>query len=296
MVEAQIYAQYPDAEILEVADYTQEFPKIIPNKFWDMWGADFEYVLPNAYPIKTYDKFEESITGEMIDPMAALVETMGTLGPGQHCWIQLVLQPLPETWRKEKPQQDVLAKLTGRETPPEKTILDHLREVFSSLWAGLFSAVEFKGAEKKEQQPLEFRLTPQEKDTLKAVEEKFGRNCFKTKFRFVLLGRKEVFGKMKPGTIIGAIKQFNDINVNQIKPEEISKTYGKIFGVEPRASFRKRKLYARYKSRNMEGVNMAMSAKELATIYHFPDISVKSPAVPRTMSRLGAAPANLPVE
>jgi hypothetical protein len=296
MVEAQIYAQYPDAEIIEVEDYAQRFPKIIPNKKWDLWGADFEYVLPNAFPIRTYDKFEESITGEMIDPMAALLETMGTLGPGQHCWMQIILQPLAETWKKEPAQQDIFAKLTGREAPPEKTIMDHLAEVFTNIWGALFAPVEFAKIEKKDQAPLEFRLTPQEKDTLKAVEEKFGKNCFKTKLRFMVLGRKEVFGGMKAGTIIGAIKQFNDINVNQIKPEEISKTYGKIFGVGPRAAFRKRKLYGRYRSRSMDGVQMVMSVKELATVYHFPDMSVRSPAVTRTSAKLGAAPLNLPVE
>lgn len=295
LVEAQIYAQYPDAEILEVEDYYNKFPKIIPSKNWEMWGSDFEFVLANAYSLKTYDKFEESVTGEMLDPMAALIETMGVLGPGQHCWIQFVLQPLPEPWKKEKAQQAVMDKITGREAAPQKGIWDDLTDVFFNLWSGLFGPVEFAKAEKKEQAPLEFRLTPQEKETLKAVEEKLGRNCFKTKMRFVVLGKREVFSGIKYGAIIGAIKQFNDIHMNQIKPEDITKTYGKIFGKKPRGDFRKRKLYDRYRKRNMDGPIMVLCTKELATIFHFPDIGVKSPSVPRVASKLGSAPSNLPI-
>ena len=81
MVESQIYAQYPEAQILEVEDYYNKFPKVIPNKDWDLWGADFTFVQSDPYyPIKTYDQFEESITGEMIDPMAAMVEAQVAIG------------------------------------------------------------------------------------------------------------------------------------------------------------------------------------------------------------------------
>ncbi|HLD34432.1 MAG TPA: hypothetical protein VJB62_01065, partial [Patescibacteria group bacterium] len=56
-----------------------------------------------------------------------------------------------------------------------------------------------------------------------------------------------------------------------------------------------RKIYNRYRNRNMDGALMVFSTKELATLYHFPDMGVKSPAIIRTESKLGAAPANLPV-
>jgi hypothetical protein len=296
LVESQIYAQYPDAEILQVEDYYFKYPKVIPNKKWDMWGADYEFVLPNAYPIKTYDKFEESVTGEMVDPMGPIVEIFGSLGPGQHMFLQYILQPLPEVWKKEKPQQDIIEKLTGRGTDAPTGLLGHLADVFSNLISGMFSVVEFKKAEKKEQQPLEFRLTPVEKDTLKSVEEKLGKNCFKTKIRFIYLAHRENMDKTKVSAFNGSFKQFSDINMNQIKPEDVTKTYGKIFLTERISSFRKRKLWGRYKNRDMNGPTIVLSTKELATLFHFPDMGVKSPSVPRTSSKLGAAPSNLPVQ
>jgi hypothetical protein len=86
------------------------------------------------------------------------------------------------------------------------------------------------------------------------------------------------------------------MNFNQVKPEDVSKTYGKIFLTKPRADFRKRKIYDRYRNRNMDGTNIVLSTKELATMFHFPDMGVKSPSVSRTAGRLGSAPGNLPIE
>lgn len=297
MIEAQIYAQYPDAEIIEVEDYMRRFPLIIPNKKWDLWGADMEFTAHNIYPIKTYDKFEESVTGEMVDPMAAMCEVLGTLGPGQYIFLQYVLQPIPESWKKDKKQKDELDKITGREKAPEVSVWAHLGDVFSNVFKGMMGPVDFKAAEKKEQAPLEFRLTPVEKEVLKAVEEKLGRNVFYTKMRLIVLGKKENFDRAKIAAFMGTIKQFSDINMNQIKPEDITKTYGKIFFIKRMESFRKRKIWGRYRSRNgADGPKIVLSTKELATVFHFPDMGVKAPSVPRTASKLGSAPPNLPVQ
>lgn len=296
LIEAQIYAQYPGAEVNEVPDYCNSSPRIIPNKNWDLWGVDFEFVKEDAYPLRTYDKFEESITGEMIDPSAAFLETLGTFGPGQSAWLQFVLQPLPEKWSKEPAQKAVHDKITGRMASPSKGLWDHLMDVFFNLFTALSQSVEFKAAAVKEQLPLEARLTPAEKDTLKSVEEKLGRNCFKTKMRLLLIGRKETFDRSKIAAIVGAIKQFNDIHANQVKPEDLTKTYANVFRVEARADFRKRKIYGRYKGRSMDGPTIVLSVKELATLFHLPDTGVKSPAISRVSSRLGSAPSNLPIE
>jgi hypothetical protein len=298
MVESQIYAQYPEAQILEVEDYYNKFPKVIPNKDWDLWGSDFTFVQSDPYyPIKTYDQFEESITGEMIDPMAAMVETLGTLGPGQHIWLQYVLVPVLEG-DSIKGGKTLADKLKGKPAAESGgRFLTDIMDVFANIFAGLFKPPEFKTvAAKKDEQPLDTRLSPMERDVLKAVEENLGKNFFKTKMRMIYLGKRDGFDKSFVGTFIGALKQFNDLNMNQIKPEDISKTYGIIFFTEKIAALRKRKIYDRYRRRNTDGANMLFSTKELATMFHFPDISVKSHAITQTTSKLGAAPPNLPTE
>jgi len=293
LIEAQIYAQFPDSEITEVEDYVDKFPKTVPNKNWDLWGTDIELAMPDPYPIKTYDKFEEDITGTMIDPLAAMAEVIGRLGPGQNIWLQIIVEPLKEIWRQDEMELvDELAKKAGTK---EKNILDHLADVFSNLIKGFSQVVEFEKDEKKDDQPVEFKLTPGEKEVLKAVEENLGRNAFKTKMRLIYLGRQEVFDKSFVSAFFGSLKQFNDLNLNNLKPQDDSKTYANYFFKKDRLAYRQRRIYKRYKDRSMDGLTFVFTTKELATIYHFPDMGVKAPSITTLGSKRGSAPSNLPV-
>lgn len=296
MLEAQIYAQFPGAQIIEVEDYYNKFPKIVPNRDWDLWGSDFDFVQKDPYyPIKTYDQFEESITGEMIDPMAAIVEQLGTLGPGQHIWLQYMTVMIGEG-DSIKAGKVLIDKLKGKEVVAPMGLFGHLLDVFKNIIPALSAPVEFKTAAKKEDAPLDTRLSPMEREVLKSVEENAGKNFFKTKMRLIYIGKKDGFDRGYVGGIVGAIKQFNDSHFNGVKPEAVSKTVGTIFFTKQRADFRKRKIYDRYRRRNMDGYNLILSTKELATMYHFPDMTVKSPSLTQITSKVGVAPANLPVE
>jgi hypothetical protein len=294
LIEAQIYAQFPDAEIFEIPDYVNKFPKIIPNKNWDLWGSDLEFKMPDPYPIKTYDKFEEDVTGTIIDPLAAMAEVIGKLGPGQHIWLQHVILPLPETWRNE--ELKLINKLAKKAEKKEKNLLEHMAEVVANFPKAFVGPIEFAANEPEKDQPVEFKLTPGEKEVLKAVEENLGRNAFKTKMRLLVFGRKEVFDKTLVSSFFGSLKQFSDLNLNNLKPNDVSKTYANYIMKKSRLEARQRKIYRRYKSRSMDGALMVFSTKELATLFHFPNMEVKAPSVTMIQSKRGTAPSNLPIE
>lgn len=293
LIEAQIYAQFPDAEIVEVEDYVNRFPKVIPNRDWDLWGTDVELVRPDPYPIKTYDKFEEDITGTMIDPLAAMAEVIGKLGPGQHIWLQYIIQPLQEKWREG--ELKLIEKLSKKAEKKEMNVLEHLIEAIVSVPRAFFGPIEFASSEAKDEQPLEFKLTPGEKEVLKAVEENFGKNAFRTKMRLLILGRKEGFDKTYVSSFFGSIKQFSDLNLNNLKPNDASKTYANYLMKKQRMAARQRKIYRRYRSRSMDGKKVIFSTKELATLFHFPNMEVKAPSVTKIESKRGTAPSNLPI-
>jgi len=295
LIEANVYAQYPNAEVFEVDDYTKDFPKTIPNKHWDVWGADMEFLKPDPFPIRTYDDFKEDITGNMIDPMAAMVETLGRLGPGQHIWLQYVLWPQQEKWNTEKAQRNVVEEIAGRLKDEKLGVWGDFMDVISNVIKGIFELVEFESKEKNEEQPLEFRLTPVERDILKKVEENLSYNSFCVKMRYLILGKKEVFDKSFVSTFTGSLKQFNDQNLNSFKPQDASKTYANYLFKESRLEHKKRKIYRRYRDRDMDGVTFTMSSREMATVYHFPDMGVMAPTTPRVDSKKGSAPANLPI-
>ena len=67
LVEASVYAQYPNAEITEVRDYTQDVPSEYPNEEWDLWGTEYVLSDDDAVPLRTYKYFEDKIRGEFVD-------------------------------------------------------------------------------------------------------------------------------------------------------------------------------------------------------------------------------------
>jgi hypothetical protein len=98
IVESAVYAQYPDAELIEVEDYTNNLPKDIPNKDWEMWGASYKLRVADPYPIKTYTKFfevsPEAKEETKVVPMSLIVENLSKIGKGEHLWIQFGITPI----------------------------------------------------------------------------------------------------------------------------------------------------------------------------------------------------------
>ena len=293
LLESQLYAQYPGAEIREVEDYMNNFPKIVPNRDWDLWGTDIILSEPDPFPIKTYDKFEEDITGTMIDPVAGFVELFASVPPGQNLMWQMVTYPLSDTWKKD--QIKYVQKLAGRGATEKGGILQDLLEVFTHFFKGLMGPVEFPKKGKKEEQPLAFRLTPGESEQLKALETNIGKNAYQIKMRFLNVGRKEGFDNTLQTTFFGIMRQFSDFNSNALRPDN-TKTTAAYLAVDSRLQTMKRRIYARYRDRSMDGNTFAFSTTEFATVYHLPDMGVVTPALPRVESKKGTAPFNLPME
>jgi hypothetical protein len=299
LVEAHLYSQYPDIIINEVPDYVNDIPKVVPNSQWNLWGTDWEFVKHTAFPIKTYQHFEESVTGKMIDPMAGLAEAMSKLPPGQKLWLQIIVSPQSPSWTKEN-GRPLIEKLKGNEVKDEglfERIGTDMKDVFSNLFKGLSSPVEFAEKAKKDQQPLEFRLTTKERDILKEVEEKLGKLQYRTKIRMVYVGRREGYDKsLGVSTFVGGLKQFNDDNLNSLKPNDDSKTYANYIFTKTRERYRQRKLLRRYRNRSFDGVTITMNTEELATLFHLPDMQVAAPSLARAEAKRGGAPINLPID
>ncbi|PID52545.1 MAG: hypothetical protein CR972_01350 [Candidatus Moraniibacteriota bacterium] len=301
IMESILYAQYPDLEIVEAEDYTQKVPQVIPNEEWTLKGFDLNLLKPDAYPIKTYQYFEEDVTGKMIDPLASLMEVISNLGPGQHIWIQYVIQADRPNWFDDWGKMTV-DDFLGKVSKPKGLMARFgydLNQVLGGIITGVFKAPEltpFSEPEKGPDDPLEFRLTPGEKQVLKAIEENISKAMFSVNMRIVLVGRKDFFSGTNLGGAMTVVKQFADNHTNQLVPVDRSKVYADYVGVESRSAFRARKLLRRYRDRDDTGFQFHFSTAELATVFHLPDMSIEAPSVQRTDSRRGTAPSNLPFE
>lgn len=306
LVEAHFYAQYPDIEIVEVDDYVTQVPRSVPNNEWDMWGVEFKLLKPDLYPIRTYKFFEESVTGKMIDPLAGLVEVIGKAPPGQNMWLQLIITPVKEDWGP-KQGQATIEEFLGHEKVESPGIFARLWHDLSEIFSNLFTALLGKEIEwtalgeapAKDEAPVEFRLTPGQKDVLKALESNIGKPMYRVKMRYIYVGRREGFSKQTGvSAFIGGIKQFNDLNLNSMVPDDLTKTYANYLWVDSRTRYRQRKLFRRYISRDTDDQanRFMLSSEELATLFHIPDMQVVAPSLTRVVAKRGGAPANLPVQ
>lgn len=299
LVESGLYAQYPGVEVVEAQDYTLNVPRILPNKEWKLFGFDYKLQKHDAFPIRTYKKFEEDITGKMIDPLHMLLENMSALGPGQQMWLQYIIQPDSPRWVETQGQAEI-DKLLGREKAPSSVfgrLFKDIMDVLSGIFTGFFSPPEYSPFEKesKDEQPVEFRLTPGEKGRLTALEENLAKAFFGVKMRLVVVGKKDGFTKANVSAVNGSIvKPFNDNFHNSLQPESSTKTDADHLFVDAIAGRRTRVLLERYRDRDPSGVTFRFSTEELATVFHMPDMSVLAPGIQFAGSKRGGAPSNLP--
>ncbi|HNW71804.1 MAG TPA: hypothetical protein PKZ36_02075 [Candidatus Paceibacterota bacterium] len=96
LIETQMYAQYPQAQIKEVDDYTLAVDEISDNSKYNLWGCEFWLDKPEAYPIKTYVDFgldKDPKEEFKVDPIAPIIELFGSLKKGEQMWLQFVITP-----------------------------------------------------------------------------------------------------------------------------------------------------------------------------------------------------------
>jgi len=311
LVEAAIYSQYPDAEITEVNDYTQGLPTFFPDEEYDIFGSEYILVKNSVYPIKTYKHFEHQMgepETQYKDPMAVLMDLMGSMKKGEQLWYQILTIPISAKWEDEG--EDEIKKIIGEKTKgnnlADKLIdgivnfMGSLSEMIYSLWGD----IETKKAEEKESQFKMMNLKPRQKKQVEEIQEKVGKIGFGVKIRYLYIAKKEMMNKNKVAYgFTGYMKQFNFNDLNSYKPDTgdggtmTKVTYDRIFG-KYRVNARKNKLMAAYKFRSDARGRLPhiLNTEELASIWHFPiEASVKAPLVQKAPGRKAEPPAGLPV-
>jgi hypothetical protein len=297
LVEAAVYAQYPDAIITEVEDYTKDFAKQrFPNEKYEMYGTEMQFTKTDAYPIRTYPMFEHALSQELKDPMAGLLEILSRAKLGEKVWIQLVLKPISDSWTGIG--KNLVNKITGKGSA-EKGIFDFIPNFFLKILVIIRDAIS-PSQEVDERKKEEFsvqKLTPGEVDILKAIQSKISKIAFKTVFRIVYLSPTELFDKERVvnGTI-GALQQFSILDLNSLKPNKKQTTKIDYFLKRRREDLRKNRILSKYVKRSDEGSKIILNIEELATLYHFPMETVKVPLLSKTQSKRSEPPIGLPVD
>lgn len=307
IVEAAIYSQYPDSEIIQVEDYTQNVPKEWPAEGWDLWGTEFALTKNDAFPIRTYEEFEHSMSQQFLDPLVTLLEAMGRLGPGEQAWVQIVITPADDGWKNAG--EKVVKQLIGAKVPQKKNILQRLfgpifDQIIDILYQGLGSSFGPAGGSSdsgsNDPPTLMLHLSPGERTVVEQVQKKLSKIGYQSKMRFIYIGKKESFSKARGvAGPMGGFRQFTSLSSNSPKPHSRTITAANYFMVKKRIEIRQKKILSAFRGRSQGlggGSGVMFNSEELASLWHFPGMSIRAPRVKRSGNKMVEPPTELPTD
>lgn len=304
LVESSVYAQYPDAQITEIEDYTTGFPSTFPDEKYNMYGTEFVLVANELLPLRTYQEFEHQMSQEYKDPLTTLLEGLNKLGPGEQVWLQFIIVPTSEDWKK--PASAYIKKVMGQ--APKSSgggILSNAFGELGNLSSEMQKQVTGIGAgeaPKKPEKPAMMMLPPDDAARADGAARKIKKIGFKTKIRFIYIAQKEKFhAPHGVHNMVGFIKQYNTGDLNSLKPDtKHVGVHAHYIYVEPRKNMKRTKLMMRYKARSWYGGRdvFVLNTEELATLWHFPLKTDTAPIrhmVQKTEFKHTPPPSRLPI-
>ena len=316
LIETQMYAQYPQAQVKVVEDYTLAVDEISEESGWNLWGCEFGLTKPEAYPVKTYVDFgldKDPKEEFKVDPISSVIELFGSIGKGEQMWMQVVVTPSKKKyhekgtlfghhdWVKEAEIQlsKILAPYTGTKLSLGNKITTEVR------------APSF--------------LEPM----IKGITAKINKLGFDTGIRIAYVAKTDVFPfgtrNNNSRNIRLIFRQYENPYLNGFNRINSTQAdqYGGIFMSSPSAVnlFKRRHLHA-YREREFFHLPMrhhlfnkhvvpwpfmsifkaffhpqtfVLNTEELATLWHFPGQILKVPTLERIESKEASPPTNLPM-
>ena len=305
VMEAQVYSQFVHAEIREVEDYVFNIPLNFPNKTWDMWGCKLQLDREEYYPIRTYQHMIDLTKTDQpfLDPLAGLMEVMSKIRQGEQIWIQILFRPKADAWRVQA--RALADKLFGRKpkAKAEGFFMFDIRTWFESFYNVVYEIFTdtpgpYAGAAKEEDKDKAtlMMLSPAERDIIAGIEEKAAKKGYECKMQFCYLFKKEVANIGNVAAIMGIITQFANLSMNSLRPlpKTITSRAYYLF-TEQRKFFKKRVIMRWMRSRSFWEQGYVLNIEELASLYHFPTVAVRSPATPYIDAKKGGPPGDLPM-
>lgn len=296
LIEGQLYAQYPGIQIAEAPDYTRLISA--KSEEWSIWGCDFKHTGKDPLPIKTYieyglDRVQKE--PEQVDPLANLIEFMGSLGKGEYIWLQFIVRMHKgEKYRKVNDKGDVW---TWKDEAKE--LVDKIRKETRSPYFDPLTGKEMPGFPNP---------TKGESERMAAIERNVSKQGFDVGGRGVYLARPEKFNPIMITHMITLFKPFSSEGWNGIRAAAWLMKFDDYpweIGVEKMKNQYRAKLIEAFRRRQFffdpfgYGIPaheaMVMSTEELATVYHIPSSGVETPGLARIQSATSEAPPNLPV-
>ena len=326
LVEGQIYAQYPNVEIEDVADYSgrEEVevavsePKreegveegLIPldallkkesksfinvDEFKNAVCAEIRLDDPDIYPIKRYSQFEDKKAKVALDPLASITSTLAKFNdPDEQAWIQIVVRPLDDKWRKVFMKciniinGRVFFNIESLQNIYARTFITRSK-IVRTVFFPIYWVMKFQG------------IRSGMADMSSKKEEKIGDETSRTHEKESSMDAAvDKSGKLlfESNIRIVYVPKTNNRELSLLKLREIAGSF-KQFNIPQLNGFTiKEILYGkdaveRFNKREM--INpFVLSVEELATVYHLPNVTVTTPNIYWVRSKMVEPPNDLP--
>lgn len=295
-IEARIYGQFPEAKITEVdRDYVDEVP-YSPDTY-DLWATEYNKKIAHAAPLKTYTDWlldKNTDTPEIqVDPLTNILEFLSTVKADEYVWIQIVM--------KARKKDEWYGFYTGNSF--EKKAEELKKSIAETAIKRAQDLTSDEAEKKKVGSRGSTLLSEGEKDAVSAIGRSLGKQVFDCGIRGMYVVKKGKFDLSRVNNLVRLWDPFRweggwqSLNVTRGKSifDYPWQDWGDI-----RKTMISKKLFFWYKHRAYFYVPydqnaVCMTTEELATLWHFPNSEVKTPALQRVPSRRAPAPSNLPL-
>lgn len=322
LVETQLYAQYPQAQIKVVEDYTLAVDHVSEHSAWNLWGCEFKLSRPEIYPIKTYVDFglDKDPKEELkIDPITPVIEFFSSIGKGEQLWLQIVVKPPKKVYK-------INEHLVGRTV---KGKFDWVEAGKIQIEKDLAPYINVRVQDDENRYGIEIRPPKSLDNMLAAAGNKTSKLGFETGIRTCYVAKKESFNQNTRRSLRLIFRQYGRPDINEF--QRFNNTQADAFSAgllsqwfmaSPKTVRRLADRFLHeYRERAFWFLPLRHSAfaglpwpispfifpnyfhhktymlnvEELATIWHFPGLILKVPTLERIESKEGAPPTNLPM-
>lgn len=258
--EQEISAAYPDAYLEEVEDYNIFQPNAV------IVGSHLVFMRLSAFAIKTYRELEK-------DPLYAITNVLSKVPENEGAAFQFLVRSAPGKWRKKG------VKIASNMQQGMK--MDEAIKGKKYKPANWMAIMGFGGEEKQKEPEKDYRLSPQEEQTVKGLGQKASKAGMEVCIRLVASCTTADASRTLMQNMLNAFSQYNIYQ------------YGNSFvKVVPR---RKKKIIKNFIYRSFDERNtIVLNAEEMASIWHLPTPWTDTPNIKWLGARKLPAASNVP--
>jgi len=318
-IESNFYAQYPEVELIEVPDYSKNYPFSLETH--KIFGFEYGLTGDDPIPIPTYKIVGFDRGGlkpeEQIDPITQTIESLASIGPNEQMWVQIVFRTHTGNKIEKISFERRFAAFFKMFIPGEtKKMVENFwlfwngKKTYDWKKEGQAIIKKIREGYAKDESGLK-ELSKSDKLLIEAISENLLKQPFDVGIRTLYIAPKDYYDPENNVHLMGSIfKQYASGDVyNALKPVLItSMTYPwqdrsgkemKKIKSDLMKHYRRRSFLVDdtefYKYGKKALRTFVMSSEELATIYHLPGQVAQTPTFERIESTTGKAPSNLPI-